>query len=56
LTHKVVLREIKDSIEMYEKGVLDALQLKLDKVELVLNGVQQKAAATSSKVSFGTTN
>jgi hypothetical protein len=24
---KVVLREIKDSIEMYEKGVLDALQV-----------------------------
>jgi hypothetical protein len=30
--------------------VLDALQLKLDKVELILNGVQQKAAATTSKV------
>jgi len=50
---KVVLKEIKDSIELYEKGVLDALQLKLDKVDAILNQVQQKATATTSKVLSG---
>jgi len=38
-THQVVLKEIKDSIELYEKGVLDALQLKLDKVSFTLVGL-----------------
>jgi len=50
---KVVLKEIKDSIEAYEKSVLEALQLKLDKLDAILNQVQQKAAATSARVLSG---
>ena len=35
----MVLKEIKDSIEAYEKSVLEALQLKLDKLDAILNQV-----------------
>lgn len=41
------------SIEAYENSIADALQLKLDKVDAILNSVQSKAAATSAKVLSG---
>jgi len=50
---KIVLTEIKDSIEAYEKSVLEALKQKLDKLETILDSVQQKASATSAKVLSG---
>jgi cytochrome c peroxidase len=46
---KVELKEITDSIEAYEKSVLDALQLKLDKLDAILNQVQPKKKKSASR-------
>ena len=50
---KAVLVEIKDSLEAYEKDVVAALELKLDKLDAVMNKMQGKVATTTNKVLSG---